>query len=206
MSIRIALEGNISAGKSTVLRGIAEAIPAIAVHPEPVHEWSEALSLLYKDPHRYSFLMNCRALASMADPTRHDADPKGPGAVVVTERSVDSVVRVFAKVQSAAHMNKAEAKTLRDMHRIVAGALSPDATIYVRTDPDACFARMQGRGRPEETEMTFPYLNEVHRAHEEWMYGDDPPRNLCVVEAEGRSPEEVVQMCLGAIAKISMTM
>ena len=48
--------------------------------------------------------------------------------------------------------------------------LVPDAFIYLRADPDTCHARMNKRGRGEESGVPLNYLEMLHEKHEGWFF------------------------------------
>jgi deoxyadenosine/deoxycytidine kinase len=59
--------------------------------------------------------------------------------------------------------------------------------VYLRTTPAVCLERMHNRGRSEESTVDINYLEELHKAHEDWLrspsfYGRPP---VMVVDADG---------------------
>ena len=48
--------------------------------------------------------------------------------------------------------------------------LVPDGFIYLRTSPETCMQRMQGRARGEETGVSLHYLKTLHEKHETWLH------------------------------------
>lgn len=41
--------------------------------------------------------------------------------------------------------------------------------VYLRTDPDVAYQRIQERGRKEESALTLDYLTKLHQLHEDWL-------------------------------------
>ena len=41
--------------------------------------------------------------------------------------------------------------------------------VYLQTDPDIAYGRVQRRGRPEENGISMDFLNGLHRLHEDWL-------------------------------------
>ena len=182
--MNISLQGNIASGKSTILKRIqtSHLFPQIIqkVVPEPVNEWKQTLGLLYSDPKRYSFLMNCTALASLAKFEKN--------INIVTERSPDSVAHVFGKVTD---MHPEEQRVLHELHNVVSNLYHNDAIVYVKSDPHRCMERMRMRGRPEEANVSLEYLQKVHDAHEQWLTHCSTP--VYTVFVENKDKEQVFQ-------------
>lgn len=47
--------------------------------------------------------------------------------------------------------------------------ISLDAIIYLRTDPEVVYNRMQKRGRSEESTVPKAYLTSLHETYENWL-------------------------------------
>jgi hypothetical protein len=47
--------------------------------------------------------------------------------------------------------------------------LTPDAFVYLRTNPDTCVRRMQLRNRSEETGIPRTYLVDLNSYHDSWL-------------------------------------
>lgn len=45
----------------------------------------------------------------------------------------------------------------------------PKGIIYLRTTPEICYERMKKRDREEEKSVTFDYLYNLHKKHDEWL-------------------------------------
>lgn len=189
--MNIAVQGNIASTKTTMIELVREnSIVVTNVKTEPVHEWSESLQLYYSDPKRYGFLMNCTALASLAQ-IYHDK----PNENKLVERNADAVLYVFSKVSD---MHEEEHKTLKRLHDVATRDFSTFATIYLRSDPAKCYERMLKRGRPEERNVTLEYLKDVHEKHEEWLLNEE---NVHVVEVEDREEGDVFRDILKILSE-----
>lgn len=47
--------------------------------------------------------------------------------------------------------------------------LTLDAIVYLRTDPQTVYNRMQTRGRSEESTVPIDYLQSLHETYENWL-------------------------------------
>jgi len=169
--MRISVEANIGAGKTTLINRLKEAMPNVPVFLEPIEEWTEWLELFYKDPDRWGFTFNLNALMSfMRVPAASGLDTSGFDAVgdisaVITERSPLSCYQVFTSLQRKHNnMSAAEFELFSKIYAKV--AWTPDVIVYIRTDPVVCQDRMIRRDRSSERGVGLDYLRAVHDQHE----------------------------------------
>ena len=47
--------------------------------------------------------------------------------------------------------------------------LELDGIVYLRSEPETCYQRLQKRARSEESSIPLSYLQSVHERHEEWL-------------------------------------
>ena len=135
--MRISIEGNIGSGKTTQLEMLREFFP---IFTEPVHLWP--LDSFYEDPKRQGFHMQSAVLASFAD--------YGPG---IYERSTRSSRDVFSNLEGSE-------KFTYDLlyHRL---GWDPDYWIFLESDPELCYKRIQGRKVPGDTHVTLEYIKQL---------------------------------------------
>ena len=93
--MRICLEGNIGAGKSTVLNHLRAAFPRATVFPEPVHEWADVLPLFYAKPTEWALAFSLRVLLSFA---KIKASAAAAGMMAIVERSPTANRHVFTQL------------------------------------------------------------------------------------------------------------
>jgi deoxyadenosine/deoxycytidine kinase len=141
----ISVDGNIGAGKSTVLRHLAER-HGYAVIPEPVEEWEEMLARFYLDPRRWALTLQCKILTGMAE-VKKKALASG-AAVVLVERSPLSA-RVFLRnLHDTGKIDDAELEVYDGLHARL--AWEPDTTFLLSVTPAECHRRLEARGRLSE--------------------------------------------------------
>lgn len=172
---RIIVEGNIGAGKSTFLRLLQENFSAHFIF-EPHEEWQNIgghnlLDKFYTDKERWAYTFQSYAFI-----TRMRADEYGEKKsnhdVHILERSVFSDRYCFAKNCFEMNvMSALEWKLYQEWFEwlIESRDYKPDGFIYLQTDPEICFERMQIRNRSEESAVSLEYLSMIHQKHEDWL-------------------------------------
>ncbi|MQL88316.1 hypothetical protein Taro_020865 [Colocasia esculenta] len=157
------VEGNISVGKTTFLRKIAnetlELRDLVEVVPEPISKWQNVgpnhfniLDAFYAEPHRYAYTFQNYVFVTRVMQERESA--AGIKPLRLMERSVFSDRMVFVRAVHEAHwMNEMEISIYDSWFDPVVSCLPgliPDAFIYLRASPDTCHKRMMLRKREEE--------------------------------------------------------
>ncbi len=181
----VLVEGNIGAGKSELVRVLAHTLRedhdrTVITLQEPVQEWADIggagnlLAAFYQDKSRWGLAFQQHALMTklrLLD--RHAAAVRDPHTIVVAERSVFTDYCVFAPMlHEQRHIDALSLALYRDAWGFYTGkgANVPSLfTLYLRTDPEVCRARITKRARVGEQAITLDYLQELHRRHEEWL-------------------------------------
>lgn len=165
--MRIAIEGNIGCGKTTVCTLLASKLrwPVIL---EPLNEWHCILDRFYADPRRWGFTFNANVLASYARWTQHTDN-------MIFERSPMSCRHVFSVIQyKDKHIDDVELQIIDTFYKV--SAWVPDIVIYLQCPPEECFNRMQQRARMCETHVSLSYIQNIHDRYETILLGPN-----CVV-------------------------
>jgi len=177
--VRLVLEGNIGAGKSTLLRILKEQ-RAVEIIPEPIAQWQNVtkegnlLDLFYKDIKRWAYTFQSNAfitrVQSIYDYEKKQVDKEN--AIYVYERSIYCDRFCFAKnCHEQGFMNDLEWHIYKDWFLWLSTELAPTphGFIYLRTEPETAYSRIQMRRRSEENEISLSYLSALHQKHEEWL-------------------------------------
>jgi deoxyadenosine/deoxycytidine kinase len=178
----VCVEGNIAAGKSTLLAGLAAR--GFSVLREPVDAWTapldgapggaSMLSLLYAEPSRYAFAFQAFALVTRLSALREALDGAA-GGPLICERSHDSDRRVFAgALREEGAFSAADAAAYDAFSAATDAALRPlglgaPLRIYLRTPAAECYARLQRRARPGEEPVSPEYLTRLEARHDAWL-------------------------------------
>jgi deoxyadenosine/deoxycytidine kinase len=157
--MRIVIEGNIGAGKSTIISKINNDF-RLPVFLEPVSEWM-LLSDFYDNKKRFAFSFNVEVLLSFHNWKNNHFN-------AVYERSPTSCRNVFTEISyDSGHITQKELVLFDNLYKLL--SWKNDIIIYIRTDPKLCFERMKIRNRSCEKSVTLEYLNKVHQKHEDLM-------------------------------------
>lgn len=185
MPIRIALEGNIAAGKSTYLN-MLKTNYSVACVDEPVSKWQNVsseggkvvggnlLDRFYKDPKRWAYTFQTYAFLSRME-AHLKAFESIDAEIVVMERSILSDKHIFAtNCWKQGLFSELEWSIYCEWHGWIVSQFSSklDGIVYLRTHPDTCLRRLLNRGREEEKAVPLQYLEELHDRHEEWLMRD----------------------------------
>ena len=168
--IRLVLEGNIGAGKSTLLRILREQ-RQVEIIPEPTAKWQfvtdqgNLLDLFYKDIKRWAYTFQSNAfitrIQSIYDYERQQNNKDS--SIYVYERSIYCDRFCFAKnCHEQGFMNDLEWHIYKDWFLWLSAELAPipDGFIYLRTEPEIAYSRVQMRHRSEEDSISFSYLSD----------------------------------------------
>ena len=193
--LTVCIEGNIGCGKSTLLDYLKNSALVEAIK-EPVEEWCDigghnALEMLYKDSHRWSFTFNQNVILSRIK-MHQQATPR---PVKMLERSLYSTRYVFVKNSYEQQFESLLEHSVQELwldHLMDHEFCHVDLFIYLRTSPETCYKRIQQRGRAEEKHISLDFLQNLHDLHEHWLmkgkYGDLGTR-LLVLDAGQDLPQ-----------------
>ncbi|KAK6131135.1 hypothetical protein DH2020_035134 [Rehmannia glutinosa] len=181
--ITLCVEGNISVGKTTFLRRIAnetlELRDLVEIVPEPIDKWQDVgpdhfniLDAFYAEPERYAYTFQNYVFVTRVMQERESS--AGIKPLRLMERSVFSDRMVFVRaVHEAKWMNEMEISIYDSWFDPVVSSLPgliPDGFIYLRASPDTCHKRMMLRKRAEEGGVSLDYLQGLHEKHESWLF------------------------------------
>ena len=150
MSVCIVVEGNIGAGKSTVLSHIEE--QGFKVFYENIDSWRPHLELFYAKPERWSFALQLAILHDMVQ-QKKEADKLN---------SADHPY-VFFERSPLSNMTDLELETYELFYEEM--CWKPDFTVLIDTPVITCYERVQTRQRPGEAKIDLDYLQFVECFH-----------------------------------------
>lgn len=168
----ICIEGNIAAGKSTILNIIKElGNTNISTLQEPLKKWKDVhdinlLQLMYQEPAKWTTAFQSFALLSMAQ------NHMSPGKIKFIERCIYSSKYVFMEANKAnGNIDNINWSILNNWFNFVTTnmKINMDAIIYIKTSPHIAYQRMKKRNRPEESEVSEEHIRNIHQLYENWL-------------------------------------
>lgn len=173
----IAIEGNIGAGKSTVLEPLAAKLGFEVIHEgiETDKGFQDCLAAFYESKAKTDFdivqvyLANYRAdLVSKLDPNKN----------YIMERSLQGAA-LFCIAEN--HTDTAT-WTLQDFKHLP----QPLHYLYLHCPAELCLQRIAKRGRECEQTIPLDYLERVEKAHKDWAYMGEWAGIVTVVDSSGQ--------------------
>ncbi len=185
----VSIEGNIGAGKSTVIDLLKTLNPTWVFIEEPVGVWSDLvnenneslLEIYYQDRKRWSYtFQNCALLtrfknieAAVAQRSiiPQECHPQVKRQVFVTERCLETDYHVFTKMLHLdGSINKLEYELYQQWFAHLTKSATPlSAIVHINTTPEDCVARIANRGRAGEESIDIEYLQALHKTQMDWI-------------------------------------
>ena len=185
--IVLSLEGNIGAGKSTILNALEKHLgnkSGWLFLKEPVHIWEtiqdkdgkSILCKFYENPSKYAFSFQVMAFITryqeLKRMLKENPDCKG----IICERSLEADKNIFAKMLHEDELMDSMHYSIYDRYfQEYEGNLQLDGLIYIDASPEICFDRVQLRSRNGENNISLDYLKKCHKFHEQWMFNTKTP-------------------------------
>lgn len=192
----IAIEGNIGAGKSSLLANLkSDETVQIIKYPEPLEKWTNLqgvnlLERMYTDPGEWILPFQLYAMLTLAE--NHQAE-NPPSVVKIMERSIFSCIFCFLKANYImGRIDQTKCEVLKQWFEFVSNRIKMDLDliIYIRTSPDILMNRIRARNRIEERGIQPDFINLLHRCHEEWLIERNDPRPAEVIVINGDNSQE----------------
>jgi deoxyadenosine/deoxycytidine kinase len=180
------LDGNIGAGKSTILAYIHDKYD-VAIDVEPIDIWQPFLNDLYAGKPCAAFNMQIRVWLDrcMINPgNKYD---------VIMERSPFFQRGVFVATNAEdGNISPIQNEMIQHMYDKTDEMWSPKCFIYLRSDPDKCIQRIATRGRPSEDAILDTYLHKLHELHETcYVKAVAERKNIVCIEVEGKTVAQI---------------
>lgn len=194
----VIIEGNIGAGKSTILKFFEKiGPPKVQTIGEPLDKWSNfhganLLELMYSDVTSWIFPFQVYSILTMIKNHAKQVDEN----VKIMERSIYSAMYCFIEMhRQLKNLDSIKYKILKKWfyHCLKTTKIDVDLIIYLRTTPDVLVERIKRRNRPEEQNMDVKHLKVLHKLHDKWLIKKKIPVPAQVIVLDGnRSPDEVL--------------
>ena len=167
-----ALEGNIGAGKTTILKMLAKNFKDVEFVEEPVKEWQNLggmnlLDSFYSDPQRWGFSFEFYSMLTKIQALLKAADSDKP--IIIIERSILSN-KVFMDLSNElGKLEKMEYCMLINTYNFYLEHVYPQISgiIYLDTPVEECMKRIAKRNRGEECGIERSYLEALKKKLDE---------------------------------------
>jgi deoxyadenosine/deoxycytidine kinase len=152
-------------------------IPDVFVIEEPVGVWEQfnvneknILQHFYEDQRRWAYTFQNAAILTRIIHI-NNAIKENPGyKLYITERSILTDKFVFAKMLHKDKIIDDMEMQLYNMWFDNFGLMDVAGILWLTTDVQTCIERIKIRGRPGEENISQEYLENLDKAHNEWLY------------------------------------
>ena len=187
----VAIEGNIGVGKSTFTRILKETFENSTIVSEPVDMWlnikneegENILGLFYKDTNRWAYTF--QNLAYITRMMKIEDAIRTSDGIVFLDRSLGTDRNVFEKMlHDDGILDKIEHEMYNLWYDFYAKYVNNNFNeiyIYLKCKPETAYERIKKRGREEEKNISFEYLEKLHKYHEEWLTNLD---NVVIIDCD----------------------
>lgn len=182
----ISIEGNIGAGKSTILEQLEKYVNSknginnkIMFLKEPVDIWEaikddetgeNILQKFYSDPHKYAFSFQVMAYATRLRLIRKAVRENPECDIIICERSLEADKQIFAQMLSDdGVIGNVEYKIYKQFCTEFSDEFGLSGVIYIDADAEVCSRRINKRSREGEDAIPLDYLQKCKDYHDQWL-------------------------------------
>ena len=193
----ITIDGNIGAGKTTILNYI-HTNHNIYIDLEPIDKWKPYLDDIYINKQKF-FNFQVRVWLD-----RSWIQEKDNNSVIVMERSPYFIRNTFNESMMNNNLiNPQENTIMNELYDKTDIIWKSNYYIYIRSSPEKCLERIMERGRENEMAIDIDYLKEIHNLHEEtYLKGINEGRNIICIDIENKEIEEIANEIITYVKKI----
>lgn len=189
-SIIVSIDGNIGSGKSTLLAELKKHYAEndhVLFLKEPVDDWEKItdengvtiLEKFYSDQEKYSFPFQMMAYVSRLKVLRETKkmiignylkNLNERPYIIISERSLYTDKMVFAKMlYDSEKIEEVNYKIYLSWFDTFAEEFPVHKTVYVKTTPENCHARILKRSRNGESNIPLEYLENCSKYHDNML-------------------------------------
>ena len=199
----ISIDGNIGAGKSTLIKTLKDKIPGSFIIPEPVEKWTELLTRANKEPKKYGYQLQELILEHYNDVKERLEELKKHNMTIIVERSALTALLVFTKdyVEQDVLSNMQYSKLTDRTNSL---RIPYDIRILVDTSPNECLKRIKIRNRGFEVKyISLKYLERLDGNHTQ-MYNQVLIKENVFTVKGNQSKEKMIADTLNVIDGIQI--
>lgn len=196
----VSLEGNIGAGKSTIVQKLQQiyegdeetstkyfgklAKAKIVFMQEPVDVWTTVcdgntgesiLEMFYKNPTKYSFAFQVMVYNTHLQAFRRVVKENPDCVLLICERSIDAGRYIFAEMlRDDGMIDNISYQVYANLFDSNIGDFPLNAILYLDVAPEVCLERIGKRSRDGENSISLEYLEKCERYYKNWLLGISP--------------------------------
>ncbi len=194
----ISIEGNIGAGKTTILDKLQERLsgnPDIIFLREPVDIWEtirsretgeNILQSFYGNPKKYAFTFQVMAYSTRLSNLRKAITKNPNSSIIICERSLCADKEIFAQMlYDDGTMDDIQYQVYNRFYNEYTCEYKLDSAIYIDADATTCYNRIQLRNRAGESAIDIEYLQKCNQYHDNWLLHQNPNNEIdvCRIDA-----------------------
>lgn len=194
--ILISVEGNIGAGKSTIIDNLKDHMKGntdVMFLKEPVDIWEtikdtktdeNILQKFYNDSTKYAFSFQVMAYVTRLSTIRRAIRENPECKVIICERSLDADKNIFAKMLY--EDNKIEDINYQiylHFYNEYVRDYKLDGIVYINADADVCYQRTVKRSRNGESSITEEYLQKCKDYYDDWLFTNNKDTDILNIDA-----------------------
>lgn len=182
----ICIDGNIGSGKTSILNYLHK-YHRISIDLEPIENWQPYLTKFYKDKTDL-FKFQVRIWLD-----RCWIQEKIDNTLILMERSPYFIRNCFIEVAlTEKYITEKEYNILQELHNKTDNTWCCNTYIYLRSDPEKCFNRINKRNRPDECYISLDYIKLLHNIHEKnYEEAKKNNMNIILIDVEDKTISEI---------------
>jgi len=181
----ITFDGNIGCCKTSILNYFHKNYKT-AIDVEPIESWTNYLKNMYEsDKSTYNFQIKVWIDRCWIQ--------EKSNVIVMMERSPYFIRNVFVeKALEDKTISKEEYHNINKLHDTTDDLWQPNAFIYLRSNPENCFARIKKRNRESEKNIKLEYVERIHELHEaNYRRAVENNKNIIVIDVENKTISDI---------------
>lgn len=178
----VSIEGNIGAGKTTIIDKLQEKMRAntdILFLREPVDIWEgikdpetgeNILQKFYGNPSKYAFSFQVMAYATRISLIREAIRNNQHCKMIICERSLDADKQIFAQMlHDDGMIDNVHFQIYNRFYTEYSDDFSLNGIVYIDADAEICHQRIAKRSRTGEGGIELAYLEKCKSYHDNWL-------------------------------------
>lgn len=190
------IEGNIGAGKSTLIEYLKEKLvndENIIFVSEPLDMWQtiqdnngvNMLTKFYENQDKYAFSFQVMAFATRLLKMKGEMKKKPNARIIICERSLEADYNIFAKMlHDDGKIETINYKVYLQFYDLYKDEFPTKGLIYINAGPETCQQRINKRNRSGEEGIPMEYLQKCHKYHEEWIDKYEHKENMLIIDTD----------------------